>query len=56
MEYHVAITGNDDHDGSRERPFRTIMAAARKAVPGDTVTVHAGVYREWVCPPRGGSG
>lgn len=35
-------------------PYRTINAAARDAQPGDTVLVHAGVYRERVCPPRGG--
>ena len=24
-------------------------------MPGDTITVHAGVYRERVAPPRGGT-
>lgn len=31
------------------------MAAANKAMPGDVITVHAGVYREQVNPPRGGT-
>ncbi len=53
-EYHVAVTGNDTYDGTSSRPFLTISAAARIAQPGDTVTVHAGVYRERVNPPRGG--
>ena len=35
-------------------PLRTIQRAADLAQPGDTVTVHAGVYRECVNPPRGG--
>ena len=35
-------------------PLRTIQRAADLAQPGDTVTVHAGVYRERVNPPRGG--
>jgi alpha-N-arabinofuranosidase len=54
MEYHVAITGNDANDGSRAAPLKTISAAARRAQSGDVVTVHAGVYRERVNPPRGG--
>jgi len=53
-EIHVATTGDDANDGSPAKPLRTIQAAAGKAQPGDTVTVHAGVYRERVNPPRGG--
>jgi len=30
------------------------MAAARLARPGDVITVHEGVYRERIAPPRGG--
>ncbi len=51
---HVATTGSDHADGSEDRPFRTINRAAALAHPGDTVIVHAGEYREWVQPPRGG--
>lgn len=51
---HVATTGSDTADGSESRPFRTIDHAAQVALPGDTVRVHAGVYREWVVPRRGG--
>jgi autotransporter-associated beta strand protein len=54
-EYHVAVTGNDANDGSAGTPFKTISATANVAQPGDTVTVHAGVYRERVNPPRGGT-
>ena len=53
-EYHVATTGSDTNDGSAVRPFRNISAAARIAQPGDIITVHEGIYREWVAPPRGG--
>ena len=53
-EYHVAKTGNDKNQGSAEAPFLTIQAAANIAQPGDVITVHEGVYREWVKPPRGG--
>ena len=54
-EYHVSPEGNDtDNDGSKAKPFKTIMRAAFVAMPGDTITVHEGVYREWVNPLRGG--
>lgn len=54
-EYHVSIYGDDQDKGTRAKPFRTISAAAAHAQPGDTVIVHAGTYREWVKPPRGGT-
>lgn len=53
-EYHVAPSGLDSNDGTAAAPFRTINFAAQKALPGDTVTVHAGTYREWVNPLNGG--
>ena len=53
-EFHVAITGNDANPGTQAAPLRTIQRAAYLAQPGDTVTVHAGVYRERINPPRGG--
>ena len=53
-EFHVSPQGNDSHPGSREKPFKTIQRAANQALPGDIITVHEGVYRETVNPPRGG--
>ncbi len=53
--HHVALSGNDENPGSQEAPFRTINKAAQVAQPGDTVIVHAGTYREWVQPARGGT-
>ncbi len=53
-EIHVAIDGKDSNPGTRTAPLRTIQRAADLAQPGDVVTVHAGVYRERVDPPRGG--
>ncbi|GAB3346936.1 hypothetical protein GCM10027566_00410 [Arachidicoccus ginsenosidivorans] len=53
--YFVAKTGSDQADGSKAHPFKTISAAASKAMPGDDITVHAGVYREQITPPRGGN-
>jgi alpha-N-arabinofuranosidase len=53
-EYHVSPNGDDANDGSVARRLRSISAAARVAQPGDTITVHEGVYRERISPPRGG--
>jgi hypothetical protein len=53
-EYHVSVNGSDSNDGSASKPLRTINFAAQLAKPGDVITVHAGTYREWVNPARGG--
>jgi len=53
-EYHVAKTGDDSNNGTSESPFLTIQAAADVAEAGDVITIHAGVYRESISPPRGG--
>lgn len=55
MDYHISTQGNDQNKGTAEQPFRTISRAAALAEPGDTVTVHAGVYREWINPLNGGT-
>ena len=52
--YHVAPAGLDGNPGSKSKPFKTISKATEIAQPGDTVTVHEGVYRERINPPRGG--
>lgn len=54
-EFHVAITGDDSHDGSAAKPLRTISAAVNLAQPGDVITIHEGTYRERINPPRGGT-
>jgi len=54
-EYHVATSGDDARDGTAAQPLRTIQAAADRAQPGDVITVHEGVYRERIDPPRGGT-
>jgi len=54
-EYHVAKNGNDSNDGNQQSPFLTIQKAADFAQPGDVITVHQGVYRERITPPRGGT-
>jgi len=54
-EYHVAKTGDDANAGTSDKPWKTIQKAATTMQPGDTATVHAGTYREWVNPARGGT-
>jgi hypothetical protein len=53
-EFHVSVNSKEKPDGSTVRPFKTIAEAVINAFPGDTITVHAGTYREWVNPLRGG--
>ncbi len=52
---HVAAGTAGPADGSAGSPFGTIGEAVRNAGPGDTVLVHAGVYRETVVVDRSGS-
>ncbi len=54
-EIHVSVNGDDNNEGSLQKPFRTISRAAFVAMPGDIVIVHAGEYREQIVPPRGGN-
>jgi len=54
-ELHVATTGSDADAGDEAHPFLTIGHAAQLAMPGDTVIVHEGTYRERVTPARGGT-
>ena len=54
-ELHVSPSGDDAHDGSAGKTLKTISAAAAQAQPGDVITVHEGVYREEIKPPRGGT-
>ncbi len=55
MEYFVSSSACSGGNGTPERPFRTISAAAETAMPGDIITVMPGTYREEVVPPRGGT-
>ncbi|MGW8552589.1 right-handed parallel beta-helix repeat-containing protein [Streptomyces tubercidicus] len=53
--YYVSPSGSDSAAGTSAAPLKTINAAAQKAQPGDTVQVGAGIYREEVVLPRGGT-
>ncbi|HZK97156.1 MAG TPA: right-handed parallel beta-helix repeat-containing protein [Prolixibacteraceae bacterium] len=55
--YVISDRGRDNNIGTSEASaFRTIQKAADVAQPGDTILVYAGIYRERVKPPRGGTG
>ncbi|MDR3334161.1 MAG: right-handed parallel beta-helix repeat-containing protein [Treponema sp.] len=47
---------SDVNPGDKERPFKTINAAAQVATPGVKVIIRGGEYRETVKPAQGGSG
>src|SRR5271165_1187547 len=50
-----AKNADDKGPGSKERPFRTISAAAQALQPGERVVIEEGVYRECIRPARGGT-
>jgi len=52
---HVAKTGNNSNTGDSLSPYLTVNQAAQVAQPGDEVAIHAGTYREYINPPRGGT-
>jgi parallel beta-helix repeat protein len=57
--YHVATehaAADDANAGTSDQPWKTIQRAAECLRPGDTVLIHAGVYRECVRPFLGGTG
>lgn len=56
--YYVAITGNDNNNGSASTPFLTLQKAANLVVAGDTVHVRPGNYAGFVLgwdDPQNGS-
>lgn len=46
---------SDANPGTEVMPLKSIGRAAELLQPGERVVVGSGVYREWVCPPRGGT-
>lgn len=55
MTYYVNVAAANGGDGSKNKPFNKIQAAADRAVAGDEVIVAPGVYREAVNPKNGGT-
>ncbi len=54
MKYFVSKHGSDQNSGCESSPFLTIKKAADIALPGDTITICEGTYRECVFPKHGG--
>lgn len=52
--YVVSPGGSDANSGTSSAPFKTIERALEAAMPGDTVVVMPGMYRELVKFPRSG--
>lgn len=56
MLYYVSNSVTENGNGTKERPFKTISAAAQAARAGDEVIVAPGIYREHIDPQFGGAG
>lgn len=54
MNIYVDINADSDGDGSQDRPYRHLNDAAKAAMPGDTVLVAPGIYRECINPINAG--
>jgi len=54
-EWHVVAGAAVGGSGSLGSPFATIAQGLAVAQPGDTVSLHAGTYRERIQPPRSGT-
>ena len=52
--WYVSSKVSTNGDGSQGKPFQRISSAASLAMPGDTVLVAGGVYRERVAPVNSG--
>ena len=53
--YTICATSGDDSNDGLIKPFLTIQRAANIALPGDTILVQPGIYRERVSPMKGGT-
>lgn len=52
--YYVSKDGNDNSDGTEDKPFLTIQKAADILTAGDTCIIKEGVYRETIKPKNSG--
>jgi hypothetical protein len=53
--WYVSVNATSGGDGTQGNPFQRISSGAAVAIPGDTVLVAGGVYRERVAPARSGT-
>lgn len=54
-EWFVSPTGSDSNDGSRAAPYLTFTRAVQALLPGDTLWLRSGTYRETLTPLRSGA-
>lgn len=54
-DFYVSPSGSDAGDGSLGAPYQTIHKALATALPGDSVKLRAGTYREMLNPVRSGT-
>ena len=52
--WHVSSSAASGGDGTQGKPFENISSGAAVAMPGDTVLVAGGIYRERVAPVNSG--
>ena len=53
--YYVSNTGADTNTGSLASPWKTLVYAATKLAPGDTLMIRAGIYKERVTFAKSGT-
>ncbi len=54
-EWHVSPSGSDSGDGSTDAPFQSLARAVQSLVPGDTLRLGSGTYREALLPLSSGT-
>jgi pectin methylesterase-like acyl-CoA thioesterase len=54
-DFHVATNGSDTNPGTKDKPFKTIQASIDKLMPGDTLIILPGVYRESLSVMKSGT-
>ncbi len=54
MKYYVDTSSNNNGDGTKKYPYKTIQQAANVAIAGDEIIVANGIYREHVIPINAG--
>ncbi|MCA9364345.1 MAG: right-handed parallel beta-helix repeat-containing protein [Candidatus Moranbacteria bacterium] len=52
-DYYVSKNGDDDDEGSKDKPFKTIDEAVNNAKKGDKIFIEKGVYSESLAIPKG---
>jgi len=58
-DWYVSSQGDDEAAGTRDAPWKTVRRAVRRdsgVLPGDTINLTAGIYRERVSVEIGGRG